>query len=689
MTDDAVYNLARRAGVAVDWRDYANQPHRVSLDTLRHVLSALGLPCQTADDLAHSSRNLDERALPPLVTATLGQPVHLSTVGNPPPRLRIAYEGGGVAEVTVRQMARGIALPPIERAGYHQVDVRSERLTVAVAPARCMTVSDVAPRERIWGMAAQIYGLRSPGDCGIGDMAGVVALAKAAARLKADALALSPTHALFAALPNHYSPYSPSSRLFNNPLHADAAAIFGELKVAKARAGAADGKINTHEELPLIDWQRSSRIKMAVFRRLFDDFFANEISVEPATALAKDFVRFCATHDHALSRHAIFETIHAARLQMDQNDWNWQDWPAEWRDPHSQSVQQFAEKNKREILFHSFLQWLADRSAAATHQKIIDAGMRIGLIADLAVGMNSSGSATWGEQKDVLIGLQIGAPPDLYNDRGQNWGLTSFSPSALRSRGFAPFIATLRACMRHAGGVRIDHAMGLMRLWVVPQGAEANEGAYLAYPLDDLLRLTALESYRNRSVVIGEDLGTVPTGFRERLAATGIYGMNVLWFERDQAGFTMPQNWPTEGAAMTSTHDLPTVAGWWRGRDIEVRGQLGFVADQKREQTARDDDRRTLWAAFREASVAGGTPPPSDQAARVDDAAFKFIARTPSRLTLLPLEDVLALEDQPNLPGTTVEQPNWRRRYSGEAGQLLEHSGVRQRLQPLTGRRDP
>ena len=151
--------------------------------------------------------------------------------------------------------------------------------------------------------------------------------------------------------------------------------------------------------------------------------------------------------------------------------------------------------------------------------------------------------------------------------------------------------------------------------------------------------------------------------------------MNVLWFERDQAGFTVPQNWPTEGAAMTSTHDLPTVAGWWRGRDIEVRGQLGFVADQKREQTARDDDRRTLWTAFREASVAGGTPPPSDQAARVDDAAFKFIARTPSRLALLPLEDVLALEDQPNLPGTTVEQPNWRRRYSGEAGQLLEQPG--------------
>jgi 4-alpha-glucanotransferase len=689
MTDDAVYNLARRAGIAVDWRDYANRPHRVSLDTLRRVLAALGLPCETADDLAHSRHSVDERVMPPLITATVGLPVHLSAEGNPPPRLRIAYEGGDVADVTVQQTARGIVLPPIERAGYHHVDVRSKHLTVAVAPARCVTVSDIAPRERIWGLAAQIYGLRSPGDCGIGDMAGAVALAKAAARLKADALALSPTHALFAAHPNHYSPYSPSSRLFYNPLHADAAAIFGEAKVAKARSEAANSKTSTHEELPLIDWRRSSRIKMAVFRHLFEDFFANEISVEPATALAKDFMRFCATHDAALSGHALFEALHAFRLQMDQNEWNWQGWPAEWRDPQSPSVQHFAEKNKREILFHSFLQWLADRSFAAAHQKITDAGMRIGLIADLAVGMNSSGSAAWSERKDMLVGLQIGAPPDLYNNRGQNWGLTTFSPRALRSSGFAPFIATLRACMRHAGGVRIDHAMGLMRLWVVPRGAEANEGAYLAYPLDDLLRLTALESHQNRAVVIGEDLGTVPTGFRERLSAVGIYGMNVLWFERTQAGFTEPQSWPTEVAAMTSTHDLPTVAGWWRGRDIEVRGQLGFVADQEREQAARDNDRRTLWTAFREANVASGEPPPPGQGARVDDAAVKFIAWTPSRLALLPLEDALTLEDQPNLPGTTEEQPNWRRRYSGEARQLLEQPGVRQRLQPLAERQDP
>jgi 4-alpha-glucanotransferase len=688
MTDDSVYNLARRAGILVDWRDYANRPHRVSLDTLRCVLAALGLPCETADDLSHSRRSLDEHAVPPLITATVGQPVHLPVEGNSRPWLRVAYDDGHVADFPVQETPHGIALSPISKCGYHQLEVGPKRLTLAVAPTRCVTVSDIAPSERIWGLAAQIYGLHSPDDCGVGDMAGAVALAKAAAQLKADALALSPTHALFAADPNHFSPYSPSSRLFYNPMHADAAAIFGGAKIAKARSEVADNGTNTHKEPSLIDWRQSCRKKMAVFRHLFEDFFANEISVEPATALAKDFMRFCATHDAALSRHALFEALHASRLQMEQNEWNWQAWPVEWRDPKSPSVRRFAEKNKLEILFHSFLQWLADRSFAAAHQEIRNAGMRIGLIADLAVGMNSSGSAAWSEQKDVLVGLQIGAPPDLYNNRGQNWGLTTFSPRALRSSGFAPFIATLRACMRHAGGVRIDHAMGLMRLWVVPRGAEANEGAYLAYPLDDLLRLTALESHQNRAVVIGEDLGTVPTGFRERLAAVGIYGMNVLWFERKQAGFAGPQNWPTEVAAMTSTHDLPTVAGWWRGRDIEVRGQLGSVANE-REQAGRDEDRRALWRAFREAKVASGKPPPPDQGARVDDAAVQFIACTPSRLALLPLEDALGLEDQPNMPGTIEQQPNWRRRYRGEAGQLLEQPGVRQRLQPLAERQEP
>jgi 4-alpha-glucanotransferase len=689
MNDAAVLDLARRAGIAVEWTDHADRPNRVSLDSIRHILSALGLGCRTTDEIERSREALNDRTLPPVITATVGQPVRLRLEDDVPPQIRLVREDGHVVDLRAERTAHGVALPGIEAPGYHQIELGARRVTLAVAPARCVTISDLAPGERVWGLAAQVYGLRSRGDCGIGDMAGVIALAKAAAGLQADALALSPTHALFAADPAHCSPYSPSTRLFYNPLHADPGAMFGVVAVAKARIDAAvEAEADELEQAGLIDWRRSSRTKMKIFRRLFDDFFVNDLSANPPTALATDFAQFRATHGSSLTEHAVFEALHATRLKTDGSDWNWRDWPTEWRDPHGAAVRKFTEHNKIEILFHVFLQWIADRSLAMAQRHATEAGMRVGVIADLAVGMNIGGSGTWSGQNDVLGGLQIGAPPDLFNAAGQNWGLTTFSPRALSIHGFGPFIAVLRACMRHAGGVRLDHAMGLMRLWVVPQGAKASEGAYLSYPLTDLLRLTALESHRHGAVVIGEDLGTVPAGFRDRLAATGIYGMSVLWFERNRAAFAPPHKWASDGAAMTSTHDLPTVAGWWRGRDLEVRAQVGFIPDLEEEQAARKKDRKTLWEAFSAAKAMHGGAPPPNQSTPVVDAAIKFIAQTPSHLALLPLEDALALDDQPNLPGTIDEQPNWRRRYQGKAGALLDPSAVADRLGALAGRTD-
>jgi len=338
------------------------------------------------------------------------------------------------------------------------------------------------------------------------------------------------------------------------------------------------------------------------------------------------------------------------------------------------------------VTFHCFLQWIADRSFAAAQRATQQAGMQIGLIADLAVGISGAGSEAWSNPGDLLVDLEIGAPPDAFNAKGQNWGLTTFSPCALLAGGFAPFIATLRACLRHSGGLRIDHAMGLQRLWVMPRGADPNEGAYLAYPLDDLLRLTALESHRHRAIIIGEDLGTVPAGFRGRIDRAGVYGMRVLWFERERNRFTPPQRWPAAAAAMTSTHDLPTVAGWWRGTDIDVREQYGLVNDAEHERAARTRGREMLWRACRRAKAAAGELPAPSETSRVADAAVKFIAQTSSEFTLLPLEDALALEDQPNLPGTIDEHPNWRRRYAAQAAELLGPAEIRRRLEPLARR---
>jgi len=688
MSDSSVHELARRAGVAGQWTDRFGKRHRVSLDTIRRILATLQLPCQTPDDIRHSQHALNNATVPPLITATLGRAIDLPwRRPDFPPRARLIRDDGAATDVPVHRTSRGVRLQGIKAIGYHNLEIGQTRLTLAIAPARCIGIADIADRERLAGVAAQIYGLRHAGDCGVGDVSGVIALAQAAAALGLESLALSPIHALLATESDQISPYSPSNRMFYNPLHADAASVLGNQRVARARTAAGlDLPIRELESSPVVNWKVSTRVKMAVLRRLFEDFAATDLAANPAVGLAADFTKFCTDRGATLQEHALFEALHQARLKADPQQPDWNDWPAIWRDPRSAAVGEFTTQNRGEILFHCFLQWLADRSLASAQQHARTAGMTIGLITDLAVGMSDGGSYAWAHKDQVLNGLQIGAPPDLFNANGQNWGLTTLSPRALQTQGYGPFIGTLRACMRHAGGLRVDHAMGFMRLWVIPQGATAAEGAYIVYPVSDLFRLTALESHRHRAIVIGEDLGTVPAGFRERLARAGIYGMSVLWFTRNGKGFVPPHDWPNLAVAMTSTHDLPTVAGWWRGTDLDARARCGLLRDTHAERVVRGSERQALWVAFKSAKVAEGDAPAASEASRVVDAAVRFIAKTPSQLALLPLEDALGLERQPNMPGTIAEYPNWRHRYDAEAASMLDETSVRYRIASLANR---
>jgi len=313
--------------------------------------------------------------------------------------------------------------------------------------------------------------------------------------------------------------------------------------------------------------------------------------------------------------------------------------------------------------------------------------MAIGLVADLAVGVDPAGSQVWAHRSDFLDGLSIGAPPDLFNLLGQSWGLAAFSPRALRQTGFRPFIDLLHAVLRDAGGVRIDHILGLRRLWLVPHGMDATHGAYLAYPLADLLRLLKIESWRHRAIVIGEDLGTVPPGFRRSLARAGVLGTQVLWFEREDDGaFRAPRHWSRQAIAMSTTHDLPTIAGWWQGRDVGLRRELDLFPSEEdagRAAAAREAERPLLWQAFREAGVASGDLPPVQDSGAVVAPACAFLGRTRAPLALLPLEDALAADQQPNLPGTIDTHPNWRRRFAADAGHMLDEASVQARLQAV------
>jgi 4-alpha-glucanotransferase len=646
MSEQAVRARAREAGLAIDWVDAMGRPQQVKTEALRRILDSLDATQDGSD-------------VRPLVTARVDARIELpglSTEADTPAEL--VLEDGSVRSVTIRG-GKGATLPAIGKAGYHRLRFADREITLAVAPSRCVTLEERGAGRRMWGVAAQVYGLRRTGDGGIGDAGAVRDLAQAAARHGADAVALSPVHSLFAADPARHGPYSPSSRLFLNPLYGDPSIVFAPERLA-SYAAVAD------EQAPLIDWTAAGAAKFARLRRLFDDFVARDLAA--GTSLATDFERFVQAGGDALHEHALFEALHAERPG------NWVDWPAGWRHGDAAAVR-----------YHLFLQWIAARSFAAAQTAARAAGMRIGLISDLAIGMDRTGSHAWARQSDLLLGLSVGAPPDGFNPGGQDWGLTGFSPRALLARGFEPFLATLRAALAHAGGVRIDHIMGLMRLWLVPRGAPASEGAYLAYPLEDLLRLLALESHRHGAVVIGEDLGTVPPGFRARLRRAGIAGMDVMWFERTRLTYRKPLRWRRDAVAMTTTHDLPTVAGWWSSEDIRTRRALGLGAAGEEEERKRD--RVRLWRAFTAAGTAQGAPPPADRPGAAVDAALGYVAQSPSPLMLAPLEDLLALEAQPNLPGTIDEHPNWRRRLAPAAKDLFDAPRVEARARIIAGHR--
>lgn len=634
MSDATVRDLARRAGLAVSWTDSGSRRRHVGVATLRHILAALGLPCASAGQLRESFERLSQqRVAPRLLTTTTGMRPALPHVYQEG-AAELVYEDGSRASLRI-EAGR---LPALDKPGYHRLLLGDREQPIAVAPRRCLTVGDLVRDRRPWGVAVQLYSLKRDGDGGIGDTTALADLATSAARQGADAVALSPTHSLFPEDPARFGPYSPSSRLFLNPLLADPATVLGRARVLDAAAGMPVEPVDG-----LIDWPRASNAKYRLLRRLFEDFAQNDLAQE--SSLARDFRGFVQDGGVSLRRHGELEAARA----------------------HQPTPPQFP----------LFLQWLAAGAFAAAQRGCRDAGMRIGLISDLAVGLDPAGSEVAARPQDYLAGLRIGAPPDQFNQRGQDWGLTTFSPGALRAEGFAPFLATLRAALRHAGGVRIDHAMGLMRLWLVPDGAPPTEGAYLAYPLDDLLRLVALESHRHGAIVIGEDLGTVPPAFRRRCRIAGIAGMDVLWFQRDGQRFLAPREWRPEAVALTTTHDLPTVAGWWRGADLELRRGLGTHGED--EASRRDADRDSLWQAFEEAGVAASPQPPLE-AEPVVDAAVGFIAETVDTLALVPLEDVLGWADQPNLPGTIDEHPNWRRRYATPAADLLAAPAARRRL---------
>ncbi len=655
MSDDALYELADRAGLSRVWHDVFGTAHDVSPTSLRGLLAAFELDAGSESACHDSIALLDAEArLPPrLLTATVDSEI---TLNHPGGAARILLEDGTSYDTRLEDVGNGYArLPGLATPGYHQIHLGDAMIDLAIAPHRAFTIEDALARHgragKAWGLAVQVYSLPRENDGGIGDFGALATLAANAGTRGADAVAISPVHALYASEPGHYGPYGPSSRIALNP-------VYAAIDCAAA-APSPDG---------LIDWRTATPLRYQALRRDF--------------ALHRDdpaFKQFQAETSPAIQLHALFEALVAHQLSVGAGR-DWRSWPDALRDPHSSAVAALAAANQDECAFHLYAQFRALGSLQAAQRAAIDAGMAVGLIADLAVGADPAGSDAWSRPAEVLRGASVGAPPDEFNRRGQNWGLTAFSPRGLRQSGFSALRDMLSTALHATGGVRIDHAMGLSRLWVIPEGGEAKDGCYLRYPFEDMRRLVMLESQRHHGIVVAEDLGTVPGGFRESLAASGITGMSILWFERDGDRFVPPAHWRAETTALTTTHDLPTVAGWWRGTDIAWRERLGIAGE---DHDKRAHDRHCLWDACVASGAGQGDMPAPDDGDRIADVLAIHVGTASSALAILPIEDALALPEQPNIPGTIDEHPNWRRRLPAPAATLLDAPRVVARLDGL------
>ena len=576
------------------------------------------------------------------------------------------------------------SLPTVMPEGYHRLTLRAggsatpcESMLI-VAPKRCWTPEDIDPRapdRRYWGMSCQLYALRSEDDGGIGDFSCLGELAERAARHGANVLGLNPLHALFPAQPDLISPYSPSSRLFLNTLYIRPEDVPDLAESPEAQAILADPEVQNRltslRADPLVDYPGVAALRERLLRALYGSF--REKHLTPGSKRAQQFLGFCRDGGSRLRQFAAFHALQAHFTEtLGKNHIGWWTWPEKYRRGDSDVVERFVAHNAEEVTYHEYLQWIADSQLARASERAAKGGMRIGLYRDLAVGESHGSVSAWAEPEAFVRGVSIGAPPDMLNLLGQNWGLCPFNPVTLRQSAYGPVISALRSNMRHAGALRIDHVMGLMHQFWVPEGFSATQGAYVSFPFRDLRRILALESRRQQCLVIGEDLGTVPDGFRPVMAEAGVLSYRVFQFERVGDGlFKRSAAYPEQALVTAGTHDMPPLAGFWMGRDLEWRRSLNlYPSDEMRDGDAsgRAADRQRLIDALIDAELW-----PADLRHAVEqqlmdrplmEAIHRFLASTPSRVMMLQIEDAVGQVEQQNLPGTQNEHANWRLRLT-------------------------
>ncbi|MBS9719283.1 4-alpha-glucanotransferase [Tianweitania sp. BSSL-BM11] len=600
MKTNALDDLARHYGVGLQHTARDGEELFIADDTKRAILTALGIPCEDA----------------PQVEASLA--------------------------------AAGSTNPPVMRA----------------VPGSACALPAWLTSSPAWGVSLMLYELRSARNWGIGDFADLAAVSRTVAQAGAEFVGVNPLHAPFLADPARCSPFSPSNRLFLNPLYIAVDDVPG---FAPDDADPAD--LDALRALDAVDYVAVARIKLAALHRIWQRWQQAWPSDEGYARTSFD--AFCHQGGDPLRGHALFEALSASMVAGGYGA-GWLSWPGSFQYIRSQAVASFEQEEHDSVSFHLWLQWLADTQLGHAAKAARDAGMRIGLYLDFAVGESPDGSATWSTPDLVLPDMTIGAPPDFFTAEGQEWGLAPPSPTTMRRTDFAQYRQTMQALTRHAGALRIDHAMALWQLFLVPKGGKPANGAYLHYPIEDMLRILTEVSQENGTVIIGEDLGYVPDGFQDVMRDSRILSYRILYFEKNETGFFAPKDYPTLALACLSTHDLPTLRGWWRGDDVDLRFEHGLIdaaAAQKQREMRADERARLIdgmaWfgvldQANRKQADMAAKDPHSELPEAIMVATHGMVARTPSLLAGVRLADLTGEDKPTNLPGTIDSYPNWR-----------------------------
>ena len=708
-----IERLARARGIGDAYYTYQGELKHFSLATKAAILRAMH--CRLDEAAALEAQIRDAEAAHPvgllgdaIVLRNGARTARLNTPAsehNALLRWSVALEGGGTRRGEVPAwdlpergsysqdgrwfVLRDLALPDDLPLGYHRLSVElefagTESAPLIVTPDKCHEPADLVGGARLWGVAVQLYTLRSAHNWGIGDFTDLAEVLRLAAAAGAGFVGLSPVHALFPSDPTLFSPYSASSRHALNVMFIDVSSVLEVQGSRRALAIMGDPAFNARlakvRATPQVDYAAVASLKMPVLQAAFERFRTEHLGRHTTRAAAcRTFLR---ERGEPMRLHTLFDAIDGYFRRQQGSAAGWHNWPAEYRHPDSPAVKRFAETHADDVDFHGYLQWLAAEQLGAVRQLARELGLSVGLYGDYAVGVNASGSETWSDQTLYCTGAAIGAPPDPLGPGGQEWGIPPQDPRVLKRTAYAPFVALIRASMRNCGALRLDHVMALFRQWWVPRKFKSADGGYVHYPLEELLGVVALESRRQQCLVVGEDLGVVPDEIRRALPQFGVYHYKVVMFEQKENEFVAPADYVRHALATVTTHDLPTLHGWWSGHDIDLWEKLGVypdaaVATRSREERAAARER--LLRALRRAGLwsedAGPVPEYSAALAR---AVHVYLGRTQSALVTVQLEDMTGMLEPVNIPGTSSEYSNWTRRMTASAAEIFARADVRE-----------